>query len=52
MRWFGIGLTLAGVIAALAGWFGFHSTPVLIGGILFVIIGMIVFFYGTSSVPK
>jgi hypothetical protein len=52
MRWFGIGLALAGVVAALLAWFGFHHVPVLIGGIVFVVIGFIIFMYGTRSLPK
>ena len=51
MRWFGIGLALAGVVAALWAWFGFHHLPVLIGGIVFVVIGFIIFFYGYRSLP-
>jgi drug/metabolite transporter (DMT)-like permease len=52
MRWFGIGLALAGVVAALTAWFGFENLPVLIGGVVFVVIGMIIFMYGTRSLPK
>ena len=52
MRWFGIALTLAGVVAALIAWFSFKNVPFLIGGIVFMVIGMIVFIYGTRSVPK
>jgi hypothetical protein len=52
MRWFGIFLALAGVVAALVGWFSFHSVGFLIGGLIFAIIGMIVFFYGTRTMPK
>lgn len=52
MRWFGIGLALAGVIAALIGWFSFQNVPVLIGGIVFMVIGLIIFINGTRSLPK
>jgi hypothetical protein len=52
MRWFGIGLTLAGVVAALVAWFSFQNVPFLIGGIVFFIIGIIIFFYGNRSLPK
>jgi|GEM_PF-2981196 hypothetical protein len=52
MRWFGIGLTLAGVVAALVAWFSFQNVPFLIGGIAFMVIGIIIFIYGTRSVPK
>jgi len=52
MRWFGIILSLAGVVAALVGWFSFHSVALLIGGITFMIIGMIVFINGTRTLPK
>ena len=52
MRWFGIGLALAGVVAALIAWFSFQNIPFLIGGIVFVVIGLIIFMYGTRSLPK
>ena len=52
MRWFGIALAIAGVVAALIAWFGFENVPVLIGGVVFVVIGMIIFMYGTRSLPK
>ena len=52
MRWFGIGLALAGVVAALVAWFSFQNVPFLIGGIVFVVIGLIIFMYGTRSLPK
>jgi hypothetical protein len=52
MRWFGIGLMLAGAVAALIAWFGFQNVPFLIGGIVFLIIGVIIFFYGNRSLPK
>jgi hypothetical protein len=52
MRWFGIGLALAGVVAALLAWFSFQNVPFLIGGIVFVVIGLIIFMYGTRSLPK
>jgi hypothetical protein len=52
MRWFGIFLTLAGVVAALIAGFSFQNVPFVIGGILFAVIGMIVFFKGTTTVPK
>ena len=52
MRWFGIGLALAGVVVALIALFSFQNVPFLIGGIVFVVIGMIVFIYGTRTLPK
>jgi hypothetical protein len=52
MRWFGIGLTLAAVVVALVGWFSFQSVPFLIGGIVFMVIGIIIFIKGTRSLPK
>ena len=52
MRWFGIILSLVGVVAALVGWFSFQSVPILIGGVVFMIIGMIIFINGTRSLPK
>jgi len=52
MRWFGIGLALAGVVGALIAGFSFHNVPFTIGGIVFMVIGMIIFFYGTRSLPK
>lgn len=52
MRWFGIGLALAGVVVALVAGFSFQNVPFLIGGIVFMVIGMIIFFYGTRSLPK
>ena len=52
MRWFGIVLAMAGVVAALIAWFGFDNVPFLIGGVVFMVIGMIIFMYGTRSLPK
>jgi hypothetical protein len=52
MRWFGIVLALAGVVAALVAWFVFENVPFLIGGIVFVVIGFFIFMYGTRSLPK
>ena len=52
MRWFGIGLAIAGVAGALIAWFSFQNVPVLIGGIVFIVIGMIIFIYGTRTLPK
>jgi hypothetical protein len=52
MRWFGIALALAGVVAALIGWFSFQNVPFLIGGIVFMVIGIIIFINGTRSLPK
>ena len=52
MRWFGIGLALVGVVVALVAWFSFQNVPFLIGSIVFVMIGFIIFMYGTSSLPK
>ena len=52
MRWFGIGLALAGVDVALIAGFNFQNVPFAIGGIVFMVIGMIVFMYGTRSLPK
>jgi len=52
MRWFGIGLALIGVVGALLAWFSFENVPFLIGGIVFMVIGIIIFIYGTRSLPK
>ena len=52
MRWFGIILALGGVVAALVGWLSFHSVGFLIGGIIFMVIGLIVFINGTRTLPK
>jgi len=52
VRWFGIGLTLVGVIAALVAWFSFQNVPFLIGGIVFMVISLIIFIKGTRTVPK
>jgi len=52
MRWFGIGLAIAGIIAALVGWFGFQNLPFLIGGGVFMLLGIIIFVNGTRTLPK
>ena len=52
MRWFGIGLAIAGVVAALVAWFSFENVPFTIGGGVFVLIGLIIFINGTRSLPK
>ena len=52
MRWFGIGLALSGVVVALVAWFSFQNVPFLIGGIVFMVIGLIIFINGTRSLPK
>jgi len=52
MRWFGIGLMLAGVVAALVAAFSFHNVPFTIGSIIFAIIGVFVFINGTRTLPK
>jgi hypothetical protein len=52
MRWFGIVLALVGVVVALIAWFSFQSVPFLIGAVVFVAIGLIIFMYGTRSLPK
>ena len=52
MRWFGICLAIAGVVAALVGWFAFQNLPFLIGGGVFMIIGLIIFGAGTRTEPK
>ena len=52
MRWFGIGMASAGVVDALIAGFSFHNLPFTIGGIVFTVIGMIIFFYGTRTLPK
>jgi hypothetical protein len=52
MRWFGIGLALVGIVGALVSWFSFQNVPFLIGGIVFMVIGMIVFLNGTRTAPK
>jgi hypothetical protein len=52
MRWFGIGLALIGVVGALVAWFSFQNVAFTIGGSVFVLIGLIVFIYGTRTLPK
>jgi len=52
MRWSGIALALVGIVVALVAWFSFENVPFLIGGIIFAVIGMIVFIYGTRTLPK
>jgi hypothetical protein len=52
MRWFGISLMLLGVVAALVAWFVFQNVPVLIGGIIFSVIGGLIFYNGTRTEPK
>jgi hypothetical protein len=52
MRWFGIILALAGLVAALVAWFSFQNLPFLIGGSVCVLIGLIIFGYGTRSLPR
>ena len=52
MRWFGIGLALIGVVGALIAWFSFDNVPFTIGGAVFMVIGMIIFIYGTRVLPK
>ena len=52
MRWFGIGLAMAGVIVALIAWFSFQNVAFLIGGVVFMVIGLIIFVNGTRSLPK
>ena len=52
MRWFGIVLAMAGVVAALIAGFSFRNVPFVIGGIVFVVLGMIIFYNGTRTLPK
>ena len=52
MRWFGIILALVGVVVALVAWFSFNNLPFLIGGGVCVLIGLIIFGYGTRALPK
>jgi len=53
MRWFGIVLAIAGVVAALVAWFSFdNNLPFTIGGAVFMVIGIIIFIYGTRVLPK
>ena len=52
MRWFGIILALVGVVVALVAWFSFNNLPFLIGGGAVAVIGLIIFIYGTRSLPK
>ena len=51
MRWLGIGLALGGVVVALIAGFSYHNIPSLIGGIIFAVIGMIVFLNGYRHQP-
>lgn len=43
MKWFGIGLAIAGVIIALSAGFGFGNVPVTIAGVVFLILGVVIF---------
>ncbi len=43
MKWFGLGLLLFAALVALIAGFGFHNAGFCIGGIVFAIIGLIVF---------
>jgi hypothetical protein len=52
MRWFGIGLALVGVVGALIAGFSFQNVPFVIGGVAFLVIGIIVFINGTRTEPK
>jgi hypothetical protein len=52
IRWFGIVLALAGLVAALVAWFSFNNLPFLIGDGGIALIGLIIFGYGTRSLPK
>ena len=52
MRWFGIGLALVGVVGALVAWFSFENVPFTIGGTVAMVIGIIIFMYGTRALPK
>lgn len=52
MRWFGIGLALVGVAGALVAWFSFGNVPFTIGGAVAMVIGLIIFMYGTRTLPK
>jgi hypothetical protein len=52
MRWFGIGLTLVGVVAALVAGFSFQNIPFIIGGVIFAVIGLVIFINGTRTLPK
>ena len=52
MRWFGIALAIAGVVAALVAWLVFENIPVVIGAAVLMVIGIIVFMYGTRTLPK
>lgn len=49
MRWFGIASAMAGVVVALIAWFSFQNVPFLIGGIVFMVLGIIIFIKGTRS---
>ena len=52
MRWFGIFLTLTGVVVALVAGFSFGNVPFVIGGVVFALIGLMLFFFGTRALPK
>ena len=52
MRWFGIALMLAGVVAALVAGFSFRNVPFTIGGVIFAIIGIFIFINGTRTLAK
>lgn len=52
MRWFGIGLMLVGVVVALVAGFSFQNIPFIIGGVVFMGIGLLIFINGTRTLPK
>ena len=49
MRWFGIVAALAGVVVSLIAWFSYQNIPFLIGGVVFMVIGLIIFIDGTRA---
>jgi hypothetical protein len=53
MRWLGIGLALGGVVVALiAAFSSVINVPLLIGAVIFAVIGMIVFIKGYRHQPR
>jgi hypothetical protein len=49
MRWFGIATAMVGVVVSLIAWFSYQNVPFLIGGVVFTLIGLIVFINGTRA---
>jgi undecaprenyl-diphosphatase len=48
MIWFGSGLSIIGAVAALVSWLGFQNIPIIIGGVVLALIGLIIIFNSTK----